>query len=151
LPHKQQQMEIKIDINSEINSLKEFIREEIRNFINGSASNPNRKQSKTENKDEEPGKFSPMSSNQPPSKVDDLAKRFRVSNLTIYNWIKTNGLKSSKEGRNIMVSEDDLFKFLKKNPRIQKRLTNKGAKKENNKVTKIEAGPNKKAGRPKKG
>lgn len=116
-------MEIKVDFSKEMDSLKEFISKEISRLTN---SLQGKKQNGVESSKHASGQ----------SSVDQIAKEYKVSKLTVYNWIKKNKLKSTKMGRNIMIAEADLSKFFDKNSRIKKRISNKTTKK-------------KKAGRPK--
>ncbi|OGD61574.1 hypothetical protein A3A71_04200 [Candidatus Berkelbacteria bacterium RIFCSPLOWO2_01_FULL_50_28] len=45
----------------------------------------------------------------------EAAKLLRVSNLTIYRWIKAGKLPASKLGRNIRIKKTDLLGFVERN------------------------------------
>ena len=46
--------------------------------------------------------------------VEELAERLRVSNMTIYRYIKVGKVKAHKIGKEFRISKDEFNKFLDK-------------------------------------
>lgn len=44
--------------------------------------------------------------------VEELAERLRVSNMTIYRYIKAGKVKAHKIGKEFRISKDEFSKFL---------------------------------------
>jgi len=105
-------MELKVDLKKEMDELRMFIRQEIAKLAN---SRQNGKSTSVKKDHSESGQ----------STVDQVARDYKVSRLTVYNWVKKNKLKTTKMGRNLMINEADLARFFEKNARIRKRLSNK--------------------------
>lgn len=51
-------------------------------------------------------------------KVSEIAKRLKVSERTVYNWIDSGYLRAYKLGGVLRVREDDLANFIKVNETI---------------------------------
>lgn len=49
--------------------------------------------------------------------INDLVDMFKVSNTTIYRWIKTGKLQGVKDGRDYFITQESLKEFLEKNPK----------------------------------
>jgi|GEM_PF-3507971 len=118
-------MEIRIDLKRELDELRRLISTEFRQlagtlnsrgFAGGSAGGSHGK------KQRGPKPFVAKAGH---FTVDQAAANYAVTRLTIYNWIKKNRLRTSRQGRNIMISESDLKDFFRRNSRINKRLSNK--------------------------
>jgi len=46
--------------------------------------------------------------------VEELAKKLRISNMTIYRYIKAGKLKAYKIGKEFRIDKDEFNKFLNK-------------------------------------
>jgi excisionase family DNA binding protein len=44
--------------------------------------------------------------------VEEVAERLKVSNMTVYRWIKTGGLSAYKLGGEFRITERDINQFL---------------------------------------
>jgi len=115
---KNNSMELIINLTKEFDDLKMFIKDEIRRALGGVNVRNGREKVSDNSKEKAATK-----SNGSDLSIDELAKKFKVSKFTAYNWIKTNGLKSYKDGRNIMIRDSDLNVFFSKNKNISKRAS----------------------------
>ena len=49
--------------------------------------------------------------------INDLVQMFKVSNTTVYRWVKTGRLQGIKDGRDYFITQESLKEFLEKNPK----------------------------------